>query len=62
VEESNVALAVKRSFAVADPSRTVMVRALSGRLAGVPEHVAGGPGEYVPMAQVQDPSTCIQYV
>ena len=62
VEESKVAVSVKRSFALAEPSRTVMVRTLTGRLAGVPEQLAapGGPGEYVPTAHVQAPSTCIQ--
>jgi hypothetical protein len=45
VEESKVAFSVKRSRAVAEPSRTVIVTSLTGRLAGVPEHAAGGPAE-----------------
>jgi hypothetical protein len=60
VEESNVALSWKRTFAVDEPSRTVIVTSFTGRLAGVPEQLAGGPAEYVPTTQVQPPSTCIQ--
>jgi hypothetical protein len=60
VEASKVASSVKRTFAVAEPSRTVIVTSLTGRLAGVPEQVAGGPGEYVPTAQDGDPFICIQ--
>jgi hypothetical protein len=45
VEESKVALSVKRTRAVLEPSRTVIVMSFTGRLAGVPEQLAGGPAE-----------------
>jgi hypothetical protein len=45
VEESKVAFSVKRTGAVGEPSRTVMLTSFTGRLDGVPEQLAGGPGE-----------------
>jgi hypothetical protein len=60
VEESKVVVSLKRSRADAEPSRTLIVTAFTGRLAGVPEQLGGGPAEKVPTAQVHEPSTCIQ--
>jgi hypothetical protein len=45
VEESKVVVSLKRSRAVAEPSRTLIVTAFTGRLAGVPEQLGGGPAE-----------------
>ena len=53
-------VSLKRSRADAAPSRTLIVTAFTGRLVGVPEQLGGGPAEKVPMAQVHEPSTCIQ--
>jgi hypothetical protein len=60
VEESKVVVSLKRSRADAEPSRTLIVTAFTGRLVGVPEQLGGGPAENVPTAQVHEPSTCIQ--
>src|SRR4051794_11472385 len=61
VAESKVELSVKRTRPTAEPSRTVIVTSLSGRLGGVLVQVGGGPAANVPIAHDQDASTFSQY-